>query len=147
MAENFYPEQGGVRWNIKQLFPLVFFLLLAFPLMAQTGTVTLAWDANSATDQVTKYTVYRAQAATGPLAKIQEVTTTTAAVTGLSPGIIFPPAYRKQRLGRERAVEFSRHAAASWITCQFEGHCQRTSNVNTVTANQRRSNDVLGPPD
>ncbi len=74
---------------MKRLIFVVLFLFLTFPLMAQTGTVTLAWDANPATDQVTKYTVYHAPASTGPWTKVQDVTATTATVTGLSPGIYF----------------------------------------------------------
>ncbi len=76
---------------MKRLILAALFLLLACSLMAQTGTgtVTLAWDANPATDQVTKYTVYRAPAAAGPWTKVQDVTATTATVTGLSPGIYF----------------------------------------------------------
>ncbi len=73
----------------RLILVLALFIFLACPLIAQTGTVTLAWDANPATDQVTKYTVYRAPAATGPWTKVQDVTATTATVTGLSPGIYF----------------------------------------------------------
>lgn len=74
---------------MRQLILATLSFLLAYPLMVQTGTVTLAWDANPATDQVMKYTVYRAPASKGPWTKVQDVAATTATVTGLSPGIYF----------------------------------------------------------
>ncbi len=52
--------------NIRKPILAVQFLLVAFPLTAQTGTVKLAWDSNLPEQQVTKYTVYRAPEATGP---------------------------------------------------------------------------------
>ena len=74
---------------MKRLFFGTVFTLVACSLMAQTGTVTLAWDPNPASDQVTKYIVYRASAAAGPWEKIQDVTAPTATVTGLTPAVYF----------------------------------------------------------
>jgi len=74
---------------MKRLIIATLFLLLVHPLFAQTGTVTLAWDANPAGDHVTKYTFYRAAAAAGPWTKVQDVTATTATIAGLTPGIYF----------------------------------------------------------
>ena len=71
------------------LFFLMSGLMFVAPVCGQTATVTLAWDANDPSEQVTKYSVYQATVANGPWAKVAEVSETTATVAGLTPGVYY----------------------------------------------------------
>lgn len=73
----------------RSILTLLLLLFLSLPLMAQSATITLAWDPNDPKDQVAKYTLYRASSANGPWAKVQDVTGTTTTLSGLVSGIYY----------------------------------------------------------
>jgi hypothetical protein len=66
-------------------------MVLCLPAMAQTRSVTLAWDANPTSDQVTKYSIYQSTIAAGPFTKVADTaaTATTYTVIGLSTGTTY----------------------------------------------------------
>lgn len=72
---------------MKKWFVIIGLFALS-ALSAVAGSVTLEWNANPATDQVTKYSVYQATGTTGTFVKVADITTgTTYTVSNLNPGV------------------------------------------------------------
>ncbi len=116
---------------MKRLMLVVLSLFLAIPLMAQTGTITLAWDANPTADQVTKYTVYR-PGIHGPMDESAGRHCDNRDGDRAVARRLFLPRHRKQYLGRERPVKHRQHPATRRSPRQFESNRDRAGNHDSI---------------